>query len=217
MASVGGGGDSIQGRESQRSKRHTPEEARNLIEESATRFLWDRPFRDLSVAELMAGTSLSRSAFYQYFDDLHHLILFLLGKVETVMHETANPWILGRGEPIPALWESLGGVVRTCVAHGPVLRAITEAAPLDARLEAAWNGFMGRWDDAVEARILAQQEAGLIPPFDARRMAVALNKLDASVLIAEFGRRPQGRAEEVLATLHRIWVGVLYGVHTMSR
>ncbi len=99
------------------------------------RFLWERPFRDLTVAELMAGTTLSRPAFYQYFDDLHDLIVQLLHEVEVVMHGTANPWISGEGEPVAALREALAGVIQTCVDHGPILRAVSDAAPLDERLE----------------------------------------------------------------------------------
>ena len=194
-----------------RSRRHQPEEAIRKIKDSATRFLWRRPFRDLTVAELMAGTSLSRPAFYQYFSDLHELIESLLRDVEVVMHQTANPWITGEGEPIAALRKSLGGVVQTCVEHGPIIRAVSEAAPLDKRLERAWAAFMGTWDDAVEARIKAQQRDGLIPRLNARRIAHALNALDAAVLIAEFGRRPQGDPRAVLNTLHRIWIGALYG------
>ena len=158
----------------------------------------------------MAGTTLSRPAFYWYFDDLHQLIETLLGEVESVMRETTNPWILGEGEPVAALRESLNGVVRVCVDHGPIFRAVAEAAPLDARLELAWAGFMERWVDAIAARITAQQEVGLVPPFDARRVATALNAMDAAILISEFGRRPQGDPEAVLDTLHRVWVGALY-------
>jgi AcrR family transcriptional regulator len=165
----------------------------------------------MTVGDVMAETGLSRSAFYQYFADLHELIESLLSEVEAIMHQTANPWISGEGEPIAALRESLGGVVQTCVDHGPIFRAVFEAAPLDERLEQAWSAFMGRWDDAVEARIKAHQRDGLIPRLNARRIANALNALNASVLIAEFGRRPQGAPEPVLNTLHTIWIGTLYG------
>ena len=194
-----------------RSSRHTAEAARREIADSAVRFLQHHAFRDLTIAELMAGTTLSRPAFYQYFHDLHELMESLLGDVEQVMHATANPWILGEGEPIAALRASLAGVVQTCVAHGPVLRAVADAAPLDARLEAAWSAFMGRWDEAVSARIAAQQDAGFIRGCDPRRLANALNALDAAVLVAEFGNHPQGDPETVLDTLHLIWVGALYG------
>jgi TetR/AcrR family transcriptional regulator, ethionamide resistance regulator len=194
-----------------RSSRHTAEEARREIADSAVRFLWGHPFRDLTIAELMAGTALSRPAFYQYYHDLHDLLESLLREIEAVMRQAANPWILGEGEPIAALRTSLAGVVQTCVDHGPIFRAVAEAAPLDARLEAAWSAFMGRWDDAVSARIAAHQAAGLVRALDARRMANALNALDAAVLFAEFGTPPQGDPEAVLDTLHAIWVGALYG------
>ena len=193
-----------------RSRRHAPEDARREITDAAQRFLWQRPFRDLTVVVLMDDTTLSRPSFYQYFHDIHTLIESLLGEIEAAMHRAANPWIEGEGEPAAALRKSLKGIVQTAAAHGPVLRAIVEAAPQDERLENAWVEFMGRWDDAVEARIVAQQVAGLVPPLDARSMAGALNRLDASVLVSEFGNRPQGDPERVLNTLHRIWVGALY-------
>ncbi|RKZ07150.1 hypothetical protein DRQ32_10365 [bacterium] len=193
-----------------RSRRHAPGEARQEITDAALRFLWQRPFRELTVAVLMDDTTLSRPSFYQYFPDLHALMESLLAEIEVAMHKAADPWIAGEGEAVAALRESLNGVVQTCVVHGPVFRAIVEAAPQDDRLEQAWAEFMGRWDDAVEARIIAQQVAGLIPPLDARSMACALNHLDASMLVSEFGRRPQGDPEQVFSTLHRIWVGALY-------
>jgi AcrR family transcriptional regulator len=168
------------------------ERTRLAIRAAAVEFLQEHPFREMTVAGVVTGTGLSRSAFYQYFADLHDLIESLLSEVEAIMHQTANPWISGEGEPIAALRESLGGVVQTCVDHGPIFRAVFEAAPLDERLEQARLGFMGRWDEAVEARITAHQRDGLIPRLDARRIGNALNALNASVLIAEFGRRPQG-------------------------
>ena len=180
--------------------------------QAAVRFLWEHNFRDLTIGELMADTPLSRPAFYQYFKDLHELIESLLNEVGTVMHQTAHPWINGEGEPIAALRESLKGVVQTCVDHGPIFRAISEAAPLDERLEQTWSTFMGRWDDLVEARIKVQQQDGLISKsLNAKRIANALNSLDASLLIAEFGHRPQGEPKAVLDTLHHVWVATLYG------
>ena len=180
--------------------------------DSAVRFLWEHNFRDLTIAELMETTPLSRSAFYQYFKDLHELIETLLRDVEAIMHQTAHPWINGEGEPIAAMRESQVGVIQTCVDHGPIFRAVAEAAPLDERLERTWSAFTGAWDDAVEARIKVQQREGLISKsLHARRIANALNTHDTALLIAEFGRRPQGNPKAVLETMHHIWVATLYG------
>ena len=202
---------SVRSKGRKRSHRHTPEEARREILESAARFLRKRHFRDLTVGEVMAGTTLSRPAFYQYFTDVHDLIVSLLGDIEAIMHQTASPWVSGEGEPISALRESNRGVVETCIKHGPIIRAIVEAAPLDERLEQAWKSFMERWDDAVEAQIVAQQRDGLIPPLDARRTANALNSLDVNLVIAAFGRHPQDDPKAVLETMHRVWSNTLYG------
>ena len=178
---------------------------------SAVCFLAANPFRDLTVGELMADTTLSRPAFYQYYRDLHDLLLSMFAEIEAGMRELANPWLAGEGETVAALRASLRGVIESVAAHGTVIRAVYEAAPFDERVEAAWSGFMGRWDDVVTARIEADQRAGLIRPMDARRAANALNAMDAAVIIAEFGRYPQGDPEAVLDALHAIWVGALYG------
>ena len=194
-----------------RSRRHSPEEARREIMDSAVRFFWEHDFRDLTIGELMGDTTLSRPAFYQYFRDLHELIEALLQEVESVMHQTAHPWISGEGEPIAALRESQKGVVQVCVDHGPIFRVVAEVAPLDERLEQTWSVFLERWDVLVEARIKVQQGQGLIAKsLNPRRIANALNSLDTVLLIAEFGRRPQGDPEAVLDTLHHIWVATLY-------
>jgi hypothetical protein len=122
----------------------------------------------------------------------------------------ANPWLAGEGEPVTALQESLRGLVEVGVEHGAVLRAISEAAPADERLERAWRTFMRFWDDAVSARIAAQQASGRIGALDARAVAQALNALDVAVLVQAFGRRPHADPEVVLPTLYRIWFGALY-------
>ncbi|MBN1488639.1 MAG: TetR/AcrR family transcriptional regulator [Phycisphaerae bacterium] len=192
--------------------------ARRAIIDSAVKFLWTRPFRGMTVADLMARTRLSRPAFYQYFSDLHDLIEVLLREVESIMHQTANPWLSGEGEPIAALRESQKGVVQVCLDHGPIFRAVSEAAPLDERLERAWSAFTKRWDDVVEARIKSQQRDGLISKsLNARRIANALNHMDTTLLIAEFGRRPQGDPKAVLDTLHHIWTAALYGGQRAAR
>lgn len=50
------------------------ERTRQAILDSALKFLWTQPFRDVTVGALMPLTGTSRSAFYQYFTDLHDLM-----------------------------------------------------------------------------------------------------------------------------------------------
>ena len=178
--------------------------------DGALEFLWSRPFREMTVAELMSISGASRPAFYQYFDDLHNLMETLLRGLEENIFEAAVPWFSGEGDPTALLQESLAGLVRVCYERGPILRAVADASPSDERLELAWAEFLAKFDDAVAARIEEQQENGLISPFDARPIAIALNRLDASLLIHAFGRRPRGNPEPVREAITRIWTSTLY-------
>jgi AcrR family transcriptional regulator len=190
---------------------------RKAILESALEFLWSRPFRELTVAELMSPTGASRSTFYQYFTDLHRLMETLLQGIEDDGFEAAAPWFSGEGDPVVLLDKTMAGIVQLCYERGPILRAVTDAAVSDRRFERAWDKFLGKFDDAVTARIEQHQAEGLIEAFDARPVAVALNRLDVSLVVHAFGRRPRGKPEEVHEAITRIWTSTLYGRTKKSR
>jgi hypothetical protein len=134
------------------------------------------------------------------------LLDMLKGEVFTV----TGPWFTDVGDPIVLLNESLAGLVDVCYRLGPILRATDDAAATDKRLETVWLQFVGQFDDAVTTRIEADQQQGLIPDFDARPVATALNRLDAYTLIDAFGQRPRRRPEPVREALSRIWISTLY-------
>ena len=187
------------------------ERTRQSILDGALEFLWSRPFREMTVAELMSIAGTSRSAFYRYFDDLHDLMKMLLGGIEEDILEAAVPWLNGDGEPIALLQVSLDGLVRVCYQRGPILRAVVDASTTDPQLEQSWKSFMGKFDDAVTTRIEQHQAKGLIPKFDARPVAIALNRMDAALLIDAFGRRPRSQQAPIKAAIKRIWISSLYG------
>jgi len=193
------------------------ERTRQAILDAALEFLWTHPFRDLTVAELTALAGTSRPAFYQYFSDLHDLMETLLNGLEDDIMSVAMPWFEGDGDPIPLLKETLAGLVKICYQRGPILRAVSDAAASDKRLEKSWARMLLDFDDAVEARILQQQESGLIPQFPARPVAAALNRLDASLMIEKFGRRPRENPDSVCAALTRIWISTLYGMQAVPQ
>ena len=181
------------------------------IVEAAFEFLWSRPFREMTVNTLMANTSVSRPAFYQYFQDVHELMETLLVTLEQEILVGAEPWFTGAGDPVALLNRSLGELVRVCYRRGPFLKAIADAAPTDRRLEDAWNQFLNRFDQAVSARIAADQSLGLIEEFDPMPFAVVANRMDAYAFVHAFGRRPRNRPEPVLEAITRVWIPALYG------
>ena len=187
------------------------ERTRAEILDAAFEFLWSRPFRDITVNSLMATTSISRSAFYRYFDDIHELMQALLTRLESEILEGASPWLSENGDPVALLYESLAAEVRICYRHGPFIKAISDAAGTNAQLEDEWNWFLDRFDDAVSERIVADQELGLIEAFDPRPVATALNRVDAAMYVRAFGHRPRSRPEPIQEAITRVWVSTLYG------
>ena len=193
------------------------ERTRAAILNAAVNFLWTHPFREMTVNSLMAPTGVGRSAFYQYFNDLHELMEILLDAMKDDLMAATGSWFTGAGDPVALLNESLDGLVEVCYQQGPILRATTDAATTDERLEKAWAQFVKQFNDGVTARIEADQAQGLIPDFDARPVAIALNLMDAYTLIEAFGRRPRRKREPAREALGRIWVSTLYGSEWLGK
>jgi len=190
---------------------------RAAILNAALDFLWTHPFRDMTVASLMESTGVSRSALYQYFSDLHEVMETLLTMLQDEIFMAVEPWLAGVGDPVALLNEMLAGLVDVCYQRGPFLRAITDAAVTDPRLETAWVDFLGGFDDAATARIEADQKQGLIPDFEARPVAFAVNRLDAYTLLQAFGQHPRKQPDPVRDALARIWISTLYGAQWMEK
>ena len=187
------------------------ERTRAAILNAALDFIWSHPFRDMTVNSLMASTDLSRSAFYQYFEDIHKMMEALLHMLAEEIFASSNHWLEGVGDPVALMNEAFEGLTRTCYRHGPFLRAVSDAAAADERFEMNWVQFLGAFDDAGIARIEADQAQGLIAAFDARPVAFALNRLNAYTFIDAFGQRPRSKPKPIQDALARIWISTLYG------
>ena len=187
------------------------ERTRTAILNAALDFIWSRPFREMTVNSLMATTDLSRSAFYQYFDDIHKVMEELLHKLAEEIFGSSNLWLEGVGDPVALINEAFEGLTQTCYRYGPFLRAVSDAASADERFEKNWIQFLGAFDDAGITRIEADQAQGLIAPFDARPVAFSLNRVNASTFIDAFGQRPRRKPKPIQGALARIWISTLYG------
>jgi len=178
---------------------------------------WVHPFRDMTVTSLMASTGASRSAFYQYFSDLPEVMESLLAMLQDEILKAVEPWLAGVGDPVTLMQETLTGLVDVCYQRGPFLRAITDAASADPRLEKAWLQFLVWFDDAATARIEADQKQGLIPAFEVPSVAFATNRLNAYTLLQAFGQHPRMEPSPVRDALTRIWISTLYGAEWLGK
>ena len=193
------------------------EQTRTAILNSAIDFDWSHPFRDMTVSSVTDPTGIGRSAFYQYFKDLHELMETLLEMVRVEIMAVTGPWFTGVGDPVGMLRDSLHSVMDLCYHRGPILRAIDDAAATDKRLEKSWTQFIGDFNDGISTRIEADQGQGLIPNFAARPVAIGLNHLNIYTVIDAFGRRPRSEPEPVQEALARVWISTLYGSEWIGR
>ena len=188
-----------------RRRRRTPAEAEREIIAAAERFLRERPLRELTIDEVMAGTGLSRPAFYVYFRDRHDLVLRLIGEIGSELFEMADKWLNG-GD----LRAGVEGVVAVYAKHGPVLRAISDAAVDDPDVERAYQSLVQRFIDATADHIRAEQRRGRAKGMTARRTAAALVWMNERYLSMCLGGPKPVRPREVADTLHQIWMRTLY-------
>ena len=107
-------------------------------------------------------------------------------------------------------------MVNVCYQYGPIVRAVSDAAPTNEGLEKEWTRFVKDFDDMVTQRIEHQQVSGLIKPFDARPVATALNNMNAELVRQHFGRRPRSNQKSVRDAIIRIWVATLYGDNALK-
>src|SRR5438552_16884569 len=110
-----------------RRRRRSPESAEQEILAAAEAFLRERPFRDLTVDEVMARTTLSRPSFYVYFRGRHQLAVRLVEGIGAELFGAAERWLEGDGDPRADVRASLGAVTSVYVEHGLALGAIADA------------------------------------------------------------------------------------------
>jgi TetR/AcrR family transcriptional regulator, ethionamide resistance regulator len=192
-------------------RRRSPESAEREILAAAEAFLRERPFRDLTVDEVMARTTLSRPSFYVYFRDRHHLAVRLVEGIGGELFEMSERWLEGTGDPGEEVRAAIEGVAAVYEEHGQVLSAIADAAGHDSDVEATYRGLITRFVDASTTRIEQDVAAGRTDAIDARETARALVWMSERYLNEALGRIPRTPVESVVDTLSTVWVRTLYG------
>ena len=192
-------------------RRRTPELAEREILDAAESFLRERPFRDLTVDEVMARTTLSRPSFYVYFRGRHELAVRLVEGIGNELYEKAQGWLEGTGDPATELHSALEGVAGVYVTHGLALAAIADASEHEPEVEVIYRALVDRFVEATAARIAHEEAQGGVDVPSVRECARALVWMSERYLTESLGRLPQAPVETVVETLWTIWVRALYG------
>jgi AcrR family transcriptional regulator len=193
-----------------RRPRHDPRETEREILDAAEQLLRERPFREITVRRIMLNTGLKRPAFYIHFRDLHDLVLRVVEDIGGQLFEMADRWLHG-DDPPRDIRVAIDGVARVYRKHGPVLRALADAAPSEERVEEAYRALVQSFIDATAEHIRAEQaQGGIAADIDAGETARALVWLNERYLSEAFGTMPQDDPERVVDVLERIWLSTLY-------
>jgi len=176
------------------------EAARERIVAAAERLLGDRPYRELTVEEVMQAAGLSRTVFYRHFDGLPELVLSLFEEVTRgLMAEL-------RAAPGPGATRGiLQAAVDAYAEHGGLLRAVDEAASHDADIETAYRTVRDAFTGVMAGQIQDGMAAGRIRPGNAYELARALNLMNASYLLETLGRDPDFDRGLAVETLMAVW------------
>src|SRR5215218_10290555 len=184
-----------------RRRRRTPEVAEREIIAAAEALLRERPFRELTVDEVMRRTDLSRPSFYVYFRDRHHLVLRVVEHLGAELFAMSDRWLRGNGNGPELAREALDGIVEVYAAHGPVMRALADAAADDPGVEQAYDEIVQGFVDATARHIDEEIAAGRILPLDPCETARALVWMMERYLNLSFGHEPPSDSRAVANTL----------------
>jgi AcrR family transcriptional regulator len=194
-----------------RRRRRSPQVAEREIIEAAEELLRERPFRELTVDEVMRRTELSRPSFYVYFRDRHDLVLRLVEHLGAELFTMSERWFQGQGDGPVLVRDALEGVVAVFVEHGPVLHALADAAADDPDAEHAYTALVESFVEVTARHIENEIEAGRCLPLEPWETARALIWMDERYLLAKLGRERTGDPQSVVDTLATIWTRTLYG------
>ncbi len=186
-------------------KRRRRQEVRQQILDVARRELQVKPFRELTVDELMHPTGLTRTAFYRFFPDREAVLVDLLEEVWSALADAREMEAAGGNVPTAVSLARLHGLL---TENRAVLKAIADAAPGDEDVESSYRAYMhSYWIEDITARIRQAQQAGLARGLDPELAGEALGWMAERSVTQSLDRD----AGEVLDTVIAIIATCLYG------
>lgn len=172
---------------------------------AAEALLRERPFRELTVDEVMRRTGLSRPSFYVYFKDRHELVLRVVSHVQGELLQVANVWLGSLGSGPDQLRGAIEQLVAVYRQHSAVLRALADAATDDPEVEAVYGDLIQSFV-VVTAERIAQEDVGPSP----EETAKALVWMTERYLYHAMGPNGTAPPSATWETLALIWTRAVY-------
>jgi AcrR family transcriptional regulator len=191
--------------------RHSRKQSRERIVAAATELVRRSSYAELSVDEVMREAGIGRTIFYRHFDDLADLLMRAGREAIDELFEAHRAIAEARlGDGPEVVREVIETAVSVYERHGPLLRAIAEAAADDEQVAAGQEAMRERFDELLAEALGEMRHIAEHPPADIAETARALNLLNTSYLLDAFGREPRVSAETATQTLTEIWVATIH-------
>jgi TetR/AcrR family transcriptional regulator, ethionamide resistance regulator len=177
---------------------------------AAGELVQERSFQELSVADVMGRAGLERTIFYRHFEDLADLLRQASREAIDSLFETELDLRAERdGSGTEAIRPAMQAAVKVYRRHGPLLRALSEAAPVNAQIAEGHAALRRRFDELVVASLREVAPGAEDQLGDIEETARALNMLNEAYLLEAFGHKPRVSTETAVRTLTEIWTAVV--------
>ncbi len=190
--------------------RRTRQQVRARIVAAATDLIRRRSYAELSVDEVMRAAGLGRTIFYRHFDDLGDLLVSVSQEAIEELYRAQPPLEdVTPGDEIEAIHRGLGPAVEVYRRHGPLLRAVAEAATSDEELARGHAAMRRRFTELNRRYLDEAQDRGAAPLADVAETAEAMTVMNEAYLLDAFGREPRVSVEVAVRTLSEVWLALV--------
>ena len=190
--------------------RQSRERSRARIVEAATELVRERSYAELNVGEVMQRAGIGRTIFYRHFDDLADLMLSAGREAIEELYAAQVELASARSaHDEAAIRQAIEVPVGVYMRHGPILRAVSEAAASEELVTPGQEELRRRFDELVADTLRAITAENGTRFGDGDETARALNLLNERYLLDAFGREPRVDPETAARTLTEIWTATL--------
>lgn len=191
--------------------------ARTEILDGTELLLRRMPFSELNVTLVMAQTRLSRSSFYEYFKDLHEVLVMLTRRVVEEMAELTRevdrraPSARDRVGYLAALREKYLISCRLHRKHRHLYRALVEAANSDRNVQKLLDDYLGTMTQGAIENLMNVQRAGSGKGLNVRETARAMILMTEAYILEKLCRGHRADLDQVTDIMLTILDRVCFG------
>lgn len=191
-------------------QRRVRQESRERIVAAAMELVRRTSYDALTVDDIMREAGFGRTIFYRHFDDLADLLMRAgrepIGELLDAQRAFARP---GIGDSPDVVRTVIEPAVAVYVRHGPILRAISEAAASDERIAAGQQTFREQFYELIRDTLRTMPRFAGESAEAVGEIGRALNIMNENYLLDTFGREPRVSADAAEKALIAIWAAVI--------